>query len=193
MPKIGEIRKGREIGFDSGGLYIWHACLSCGKQRWVHAKRGQPRHKYCRPCGLIARKLPKGELSPTWKGGRNQGGGGYIRIKVPETDFFYQMAGKQGYVAEHRLIMAKHLNRCLLPWEVVHHKNSIRDDNRIENLELLPTSTPHIVDSIAKIQLRRLQKKVEKQIEEIKTLKTEVRLLRLSVINLREEQYAYNK
>lgn len=73
-----------------------------------------------------------GEKHRNWKGGRMKVRGGYIEIWCP--DHPNARGGK--YVREHRLVMEQKLGRYLTKDEVVHHKNGIRDDNRLENLEL---------------------------------------------------------
>jgi hypothetical protein len=80
-----------------------------------------------------SRRARKGQ-----KGGNNKGGSikdrfGYIQVWMPS----HPNARLAGYVHEHRLVMANHLGRPLNTWESVHHKNGIKDDNRIENLELM--------------------------------------------------------
>ena len=76
----------------------------------------------------------RGENNPSWKGGRRTNSYGYVYIYSSE----HPNKTKQNYVPEHHLVMEKHLGRYLHPWETVHHKNGIKDDNRIKNLKLLP-------------------------------------------------------
>lgn len=153
MPIVGEVRRGKEIGSKSRHQkYIWHACGGCGKQRWVAFLKGKPRNLLC--CSCANRLI-------SWKRGRMKQDG-YIKVSLNPSDFFYPMTDKKGGVLEHRLIMAKHLNRCLLPWEVVHHKNGVRNDNRLENLELLPDKKWHLVDTATRAYIKRLEVELER-------------------------------
>lgn len=88
--------------------------------------------KYCSvSCGNKDNKTGSG--NGMWQGGRFYDKDGYIQILSPGNP----MAKKSGYVPEHRLVMAEHIGRLLEKNEVVHHVNEIKDDNRIENLELM--------------------------------------------------------
>lgn len=81
------------------------------------------------------RKVAKGKRHGNWKGGRNIVGG-YIQLRIKEDHPYYAMTQKNGYVLEHRLVMAEHLGRSLKRHETVHHINGDKQDNRIENLQL---------------------------------------------------------
>lgn len=63
---------------------------------------------------------------------------------VPHKDANGYMVVKKNNVVIriHRQVMEEQLGRVLLPGENIHHINGIRDDNRIENLELWSSSQP---------------------------------------------------
>jgi hypothetical protein len=85
----------------------------------------------CRSCSQ------RGPRHHRFSGGRNYSHG-YVIL----TGVFDHPNAKRGQIREHVLVMSNHLGRPLLPHEEVHHKNGIRDDNRIENLELWSKSQP---------------------------------------------------
>ena len=169
MPLIGDTKRGKYWE-----IYIWAACLDCGKQRWVMKRDGLPQSPRCRKCAPFHRPpQSRGSANPAWRGGRRKNKDGYIEIVIQPENFFYPMVGKRSRtVLEHRLFMAQSLGRCLHPWEIVHHKNHIRDDNRIENLALV-SDIGHKQVSFFEQKINKLETIIKEKTQEIKRLKKE--------------------
>lgn len=108
-------------------------CLTCGALFWVWPSRLDiGKGKFCSTsCGKM------GINNHRWVDGTNHKDG-YILKYMP-----MHPAAIKGYVLEHRLVMERHIERRLTSVEVVHHKNFIRDDNRIENLQLMKNQAEH--------------------------------------------------
>lgn len=58
---------------------------------------------------------------------------GYVRLYAP----VHREANNRGFVYEHRLIAEQMIGRDLTNYEIVHHKNGCRWDNRPINLEVM--------------------------------------------------------
>lgn len=141
MPKLGDVARSKDVGLGSSyHKCVWAECVDCGAQRWVLLRNGEPQSKRCYPCGrhypgrVTARRGPD---HWHWKGGRSIKTNGYAEVWVDVNDPMASMRSKDGYVLEHRLLMARHLGRALTPVEEVHHRNRDKLDNRIENLQML--------------------------------------------------------
>lgn len=121
-------------GGATGGKYFWRCKCDCGNLRDVDISNLN--NKSTKSCGCLKLQLlqsQKGEKHPNWQGGRvSSHKSGYIFIHKPD----HPNAAKSGYIVEHRLVMEDAIGRYLYPDETVHHKNGVKTDNNIENLEL---------------------------------------------------------
>lgn len=126
--------------------------LGCGKQ---HYGRG-----YCsghwqrfRKTGNTDPETPlsrasKGQRNGNWNGGTVIEPSGRVLLYTPG----HPNTMRGVYVYRYRLVMEAHLGRYLLPDEIVHHKNGICNDDRLENLEITNRSehaTRHIKERMA--------------------------------------------
>jgi hypothetical protein len=82
----------------------------------------------CVKCRSVA-----AESNGAWKGGQTKSKAGYRMVRAVGHP---RATAKSSYVFEHILVMEDALGRHLVPGETVHHRNGIKDDNRLENLEL---------------------------------------------------------
>jgi hypothetical protein len=143
--EIGTIVNGTKIGKRQRDKYIFHACEKCGSTKWVKFIRGKLSRKLCCKCSN-----PR-KISFTWNK--------YLRIKLSKDDPYYCMVQADGFVRIHRLIVAKSLGRPLKRSEVVHHINGDKQDNRIDNLQLV-TVEEHEQITILEERIKFLEKRV---------------------------------
>jgi len=130
--KLGQFIKGHPSLLPKKGFYV--KCANCEKLIYRTHSLIKKNFNVCSiKCrSAIIRKNFRMEKAHNWKGGKRLAKSGYIMIYVPNHPF-----NSYGYVREHRLVMEKHLNRFLKRHELIHHKNGILTDNRIDNLSIV--------------------------------------------------------
>ena len=120
--KLSLRQMGKEANVDGTTILYWMKKYSIPRRSKSEAQLGRRR----------------GNKNPMWRGGRSRSASGYIRIWRPN----HPNANGDGYVLEHVLVVSKQIGRALTDGETVHHVNGIKDDNRIENLELWSSRHP---------------------------------------------------
>lgn len=121
------------------------SCKECTK-RAVHA-RVQAERTPCTGCGVLCtlkalfckRCARRGARSGRYKTGKRLDLNGYVVLSGYQD---HPNSFKSGRIFEHKAVMIEHLGRSLLPGENIHHRNGVRTDNRIENLELWSKQQP---------------------------------------------------
>ena len=116
------------------GRGLWLCHCDCGNEKIVRSDYLKSGHT--QSCGCLRKERMTGLSNSRWAGGRYTATTGYTMIHCKG----HPSVNKDGYVAEHRLVMEGKLGRYLKSWEIPHHKNEIKTDNDPDNLQLMTNS-----------------------------------------------------
>lgn len=116
---------------------VWLIAAGIDRRTISEAKRGQKPTTEAVLASVRARR--KHVLPGRPEVGYKVNDGGYVLLWRPD----HPMADGQGYVKEHRLVLAEKIGRLLRPEEDGHHRNEVRHDNDPENLELMASRAEH--------------------------------------------------
>lgn len=120
--RFGKLLIIKHVGFNKNRA-IWLCLCDCGKEKNVTIDNLSSGTTVS--CGCEQQEwYKKIDLSKPLK--RIKSANGYLKVRVGRS-----------YVLEHRIIMEQYLKRKLHPNENVHHINGNKEDNRIENLEIM--------------------------------------------------------
>lgn len=118
--------------------FEWAQCVDCPALQYVRIYPSKsPKDYRCLACRERHRESQKKK-----PGDRVLTRDGYIYLYLDPADPLFA-ASVGGVMPEHRYVMAKSLGRPLEKGETVHHKNRVRHDNRLENLELWQGAQPY--------------------------------------------------
>lgn len=125
--RYGKLTVLSQAGFTSDRNIKWLCRCDCGQE--VTVRSGNLRTGSTKSCGCLKHMSRRGAENKNYKGG-HLNKDGYLVSHGEDRE------GKWKERGFHILVMEKAIGRKLKPGETVHHKNGIRNDNQIENLEL---------------------------------------------------------
>lgn len=109
-------------------------CARCGSEMTLKPSQAQISHcsRACQVAAKIQWPMPPDEQGRQ----RRKNKAGYVLVWVPT----HPNTSQKGWQLEHRLVMEKALGRYLTSDEPIDHINEIKDDNRLENLQVMTVS-----------------------------------------------------
>jgi hypothetical protein len=134
-------------------MYEYRRARYCNKDCYLAAHKAKFEDAVCPICNTTFKRPANREqvkqfCSPKCQYKNNEKQGhkyvtpqGYVAIKVGK----HPMAYSDGYILEHRLVMSQHLGRALATDEHIHHIDGNKQNNSIENLQIIENSEHQIL------------------------------------------------